>query len=231
MTQSPEGNRTSLGGGSATLDMSSGFGVSRGHCELLPDGRMAFIMPSNGNTEALATVPSATYAPLANTSRRAGGFFQMIAPLQFQFQNAPGWPSQLNGWSSTNSLAPDPVQTSYSHTSDAAFLNNLEFQNAQLSSFGDAVPGMNTQLPIPPGPSATYEPQGNQVYSNNWEAIAPTDLLDDPSFHLASSLQQNGPTMNPRVSDTFGAELEALQSEDPFAANFVPDWDYRSRFY
>lgn len=154
----------------------------------------------------------------------------MIAPLQFQFQNAPGWPSQLNGWSSTNSLAPDPVQTSYSHTSDAAFLNNLEFQDAQLSSIEDVVPGMNTQLPIPPGPSATYEPQRNQVYSNNLEAIAPIDLWDTSS-HLPPSLQQSGPTMNPALSDTFGAELEVLQSEDPLTANFVPGWDYPSPFY
>jgi hypothetical protein len=208
--------------------MSSGFDVSRGHYELLPDGRIAFILPSDGNMEHLETMRSATYAPPANTSRRAGGFFQMIAPLQFQAQNAPGRPNQLNGWSSTNSLALDPVQTSYSHTSDAAFLNNLEFQNAQLSSFEDVVPGMNTQLPIPPGPSATYEPQGNQVYSNNLEAIAPTDLWDDTSFHPPSSLQQNSPTMNPPLSDTIGAELEALQSEDPLTANFVPGWDYRS---
>jgi hypothetical protein len=247
MTHSPEGNRpptqlwnsyfpaegptglpalTSLGGGSATLDMASGFDVSRGHYELLPDGRMAFIMPSDGNMEPLVTVRSATYAPLTNTSRRAGGFFQLITPLQFQAQNAPGWPSQWNGWSSTNSPTPDPVQTSYSHTSDAAFLSNLGFQYAQLSSFEDVVPGMSTQLPIPTGPSSAYEPHGNQVSTNNLEAIAPIDLWDTSS-HLPSNFQQSGPPMNPRLSDTFGAELEALQSEDPLTANFVPDWDFR----
>jgi hypothetical protein len=149
----------------------------------------------------------------------------LITPFQFQAQNAPGWPSQLNGWSSTNSLTPDPVQTSYSHTSDAAFLSNLEFQYAQLSSFEDVVPGMNTQLPIPPRPSATYEPHENQVSSNNLEAIAPIDPWDTSS-HLPSNFQRSGPTMNPRLSDTFGAELEALQSEDPLTANFVSDWDF-----
>jgi hypothetical protein len=251
ITHSPEGNRpptqlwnsyfpaegatglpalTSLGGGSATLDMALGFDISGGHYELLPDGRMAFIMPSDGNMEPLAAVRSATYAPLANPSRRAGGFFQMITPLQFQAQNATGWSSQVNGWSSTNFLTSDPVQTSYSDTSVPAFLNSLEFQDTQIPSFENVVPGMDTQLPIPPGPSATYGPQGNQVYSNNLEAIAPIDLWDTSS-HLPSTLQQNGPAMNPSLSDIFGAELEADQPEHPLTANFVPGWNYRSPFY
>jgi hypothetical protein len=89
---------------------------------------------------------------------------------------------------------------------------------------------MDTQLPIPPGPSATYEPQGNQVYSNNLEAIAPINLWDTSS-HLPSSLPQNGPAMNPPLPDIFSAELEADQSEHPLTANFVPGWNYRSPFY
>jgi hypothetical protein len=220
---------TPLGGGPATLDMSPGFDNNTGRFGLLLDGRMASILPSGGNMAPSAAVRSPTYAPLINTSHRAGGFFEMIGPGQFQAQNTPSWSSQLNGLSSTNPLSLESVEASYSHTSDAAILNSLEFQNVQQPSFGGVDHEMNTQPPIPPLPSATYEPYGNQINSYNMQATAPIDIWA-ASSRLPSSLQQNNSTMSTQLPDTFRAEFEELGSLSLLSPDFVPGWNYQSSF-